>query len=116
MSKFVFTVFMILACATAGAILYELFFVGGDILGVFQVESALDVACRAVETPMSRDYYRYVMHVNVNSHLGITENLGIVVKDGVTDLDSDDNELLFDYPMRSTVQSATGYKYSTGWN
>lgn len=69
--SFIKGVFWIVGMCLAAMLLYILFFVGDN--------SALNSACRSVETPIARSYYEVALHPSVNSSKSATDGLGITV-------------------------------------
>lgn len=89
--KFVKSIFWIVGMCLAAMLLYQLFFVGDN--------SAINQACRMIETPISKAYYDDVLYPSMASNKGVVESLG-----GSMTITT---ELQNDYIL--------GGDYSTGW-
>jgi len=89
-------VFVILISVMLASLLYIVLLSGDN--------SALRVACRAIERPLSEYYYNFALSpsIHVNSALGT--DLGIDTKSDISDLSVEDAD------NASTVSN-----YSTGW-
>lgn len=84
-------VFWIVGMCLAAMLLYQLFFVGDN--------SAINYACRMVETPIAEAYYDEVLSPSILSSKGTVESLGGTV--------TQSSELALGH--------ISGGKHSTGW-